>query len=67
MDRILRKQHVELIVGLSERTLRRMEKAGTFPRRFPILPDKPHGVCGWLESEVTEWVQNRIKLRGQLQ
>jgi predicted DNA-binding transcriptional regulator AlpA len=60
-NRILRKAHVELLTGLSERTLRRMEAKGQFPARFPIQPGGL--VMGWLEKEVTAWIEERAASR----
>lgn len=60
-DRVLRKPDVEEITGLTERTLRDMERAGTFPRRFFI---NPYGrVVGWKESEIQAWIDERAATR----
>lgn len=43
------------MVGLCDRTLRRMELAGTFPIKIRLGARK----CAWLVSEVHEWLATR--------
>ena len=61
MDRILRKPDIEQLTGYTERTIRDMERAGTFPRRFPLNPGGR--AVGWLESEVSDWLAARAASR----
>ena len=57
--RILRWREVAPIVGVSRMTIDRMEKAGTFPRRIRI----GNGSVGWLQSEVEDWLAQRMAVR----
>ena len=52
---VLRVRQVEELVGLCERTLRRLEERGEFPRRRRIGPR----AVGWLRREVERWIQKR--------
>jgi len=54
-ERIVRKPEAKLITGLSESTMRRMELAGTFPRRRVLSANS----VGYCISELTEWVSSR--------
>ncbi len=54
-DRFLRIAEVQKITGLSKGTLWRQERAGRFPKRRHL---SQHAV-GWLESEITAWVESR--------
>jgi prophage regulatory protein len=51
-QKIVRRDEVEELTGLSISTLSRLEKVGQFPRRRRI------GKCavGWLESEIVDWM-----------
>lgn len=60
-DTILRKPDVKRITGFSDVTIRGLEKAGNFPKRFKLNPDGKH--VGWLESEVQTWMQRRAESR----
>ena len=55
-DKILRVRDLEDAVDVSERTVRRMEGAGKFPKRIQIT----HGTIGWRASEVEAWIADRI-------
>lgn len=56
-DRILRKRDVCEITGMCDNTLRTMEAAGNFPRRFTL---NPGGVLvGWKASAVSNWIEER--------
>lgn len=59
-EKILRKCEVRKIVGLSDATLWRMEKARKFPTRLRLGA----GAVGWLESEIQEWIAARAADRG---
>lgn len=54
-DRLLRAPDLEAIVGVSERTIRRLEKKGQFPKRIQITPR----AVGWRESAVMAWLEER--------
>jgi prophage regulatory protein len=53
-DRIMRRPEVLELTGLSETTLWRREREGTFPARRRI---GPHAV-GWLSTEILSWISN---------
>ncbi|MBF0229204.1 MAG: AlpA family phage regulatory protein [Desulfamplus sp.] len=56
---ILRRKDVEAKTGLKTSTLYWQIKHKTFPR--PIkLGEKS---CGWLESEVNQWLSDKVALR----
>ena len=54
-DRILRLPEVLARTGLARTTLWRMERRGEFPARRQITGN----TVGWLESEVSEWIESR--------
>ena len=45
----------ELVGGMSQATMWRMRRAGTFPEPVAISPNR----IAWHEAEVIEWVENR--------
>ena len=57
--RMLSKRHVKELVLYSPQHIARLEAAVKFPKRVQL------GQCrvGWIESEVLEWLQERIKRR----
>ncbi len=55
LPRIVRPREVAHRVGVCADTLMDMEKAGTFPRRIRV----GKRCTGWLEAEVTEWIEKR--------
>lgn len=55
--RFLRAKEVTRRVGLCAGQLKRLEKAGAFPRRI-VIGKK---VTGWLESEIDEWQRDRAE------
>jgi prophage regulatory protein len=57
--RILRRSDVEAITGLSRATLYRRLAAGTFPKQFAL----GGSAVGWLEAEVTTWIEERAATR----
>lgn len=59
MTRFLRIKDVVTRTGLSEMTLWRRQKAGTFPRRVKLGPNS----VGFLEEEVEAWCVARIAER----
>lgn len=58
-ERILRKPELLHMIGLSDPTIWRMEKKGEFPARIRLGGNS----CGWLESEVNDWLEAKIAQR----
>ena len=57
--RILSKKDLRQLVLYSPAHIDRLEKAGLFPKRVQLGPCR----VGWVESEVLEWLADRIKQR----
>ncbi len=58
--RVMRLPETTQVVGYCDMTLRRMEKAGTFPKRFKLNPEGGHfGAVGHDFSEVMAWMESR--------
>ena len=59
--RILSKRQLKELVLYSPQHIARLEAAGAFPMRVQL------GQCrvGWIEEEVLDWLQERIKRREQ--
>lgn len=57
--RILTEAKVEELVPFSSSQRRRMEHAGTFPKRVRLGPCR----VGWVESEVQDWLAARLAER----
>jgi prophage regulatory protein len=55
--KVLRRPEVCKKTGLSYPTLYRYEKAGDFPARRQLGPNS----VGWIESEIDEWIEARVK------
>jgi len=59
MKRILRFAQVEDLTGLKQSAIYERMNAGTFPRPVALgLKAR-----GWLESEITEWIEQRVAER----
>ncbi len=58
--RILSKRDLKALVLYSPQHIARLEKAGKFPLRVQLGSNR----VGWVESEVLDWLQQRIELRG---
>lgn len=58
-DRVIRKPEARQITGMSDSTIRRLEIEGRFPKRLRL----GGAACGWLLSEVNEWLQQRAAAR----
>jgi prophage regulatory protein len=58
---ILSKRQLRELVLYSPQHIARLEASGKFPKRVRL------GECrvGWIEAEVLEWLQERIKRRDQ--
>ncbi len=54
-ERIIRKPELLTRLGLSDATIWRLEKSGKFPGRLRLGGH----ACGWLESEITGWLQKK--------
>jgi prophage regulatory protein len=55
IDRFVREPECRERTGLSRSTRWRLERAGNFPERRHLGPN----ACGWLESEIDEWIRSR--------
>lgn len=56
---VLRKPEVVRRTGLSAATIRRLELAGKFPKRFTLSAQ----AVGWDEREVRAWIDERAASR----
>ncbi len=56
-ERLLRRDEVLRLTGLSKSTLNKMVKEGTFPAPVRI----GERAVAWRESEVLEWIRTRQK------
>jgi len=54
-DRLLRRNEVVEMVGLSRPTLWRLEKLGRFPHRLQVGPNSVR----WRESDILAWIKSR--------
>ena len=54
--RILSKRQLKELVLYSPQHIARLEKAGEFPKRIQLGPNR----VGWVEAEVLEWLQMRL-------
>ena len=57
--RILSKRQLKEMVLYSPQHVARLEKAGKFPKRIQLGPNR----VGWVESEVLDWLQQRLDSR----
>lgn len=57
--RILSKKALKELVLYSPQHIARLEKAGSFPKRVTLGPNR----VGWVESEVLDWLQERLLAR----
>ncbi len=58
--RVMRLPETTRVSGYCDMTLRRLELAGTFPRRFKLNPDGgPFGAIGHDYGEVMQWIEGR--------
>jgi prophage regulatory protein len=56
-DRICRFDEVKRITGLSRSTIYLRIAEKTFPKPFPL----GGRAVGWLESEISEWIDEQVK------
>ena len=57
--RILSKRAIRELVLYTPQHIARLEKAGQFPKRVHL----GRSIVGWVEGEVLEWLNERIKRR----
>jgi prophage regulatory protein len=57
--RILSKRQLKEMVLYSPQHVARLEKAGKFPQRIQLGPNR----VGWVEDEVLDWLQKRLDCR----
>lgn len=57
--RLLSKRQLKEMVLYSPQHVARLEKAGKFPQRVQIGPNR----VGWVEGEVLDWLQERMDCR----
>jgi len=57
--RLLSKRQVKELVLYSPQHIARLEKAGQFPKRVQLGPNR----VGWVEAEVLEWLEERLNRR----
>lgn len=57
--KIIRRNEVEALVGLARSTLYKRISEQTFPKPIPLAPR----AVGWIESEVSAWLDNQIAQR----
>lgn len=57
--RILSKRQVKELVLYSPQHIARLEKAGSFPLRVQLGPNR----VGWVETEVLDWLNERLVRR----
>jgi prophage regulatory protein len=55
---ILRRKQVQARTGLARSTIYLHIQNGTFPRSVPLGPR----AVGWLESEINDWIAERVLL-----
>ena len=57
--KLLTKSEVRNRVCYSPQHIARLEKAGKFPKRVLLGPNR----VGWLEEEIDQWIRDRIEER----
>jgi prophage regulatory protein len=58
--RLLSKRQLKELVLYSPQHIARREKAGKFPKRVQLGSNR----VGWIESEVHDWLREKMELRG---
>ncbi len=54
--KIIKRQEVELVTGLSRSSIYAKMEDGSFPKAIKLSERS----VGWLEHEIQEWLKNRI-------
>ena len=57
--RILSKKELKALVLYSPQHVARLEKAGKFPKRVVLGPNR----VGWVEQEILDWLEQRLLAR----
>lgn len=57
MQSIIRRKQVQLRTGLSRSSIYSKISQNNFPKPISL----GHRCVGWIESEITEWIEERIK------
>ncbi len=57
--RFMRSQEVAEAISYSQNHIRRLEKAGLFPKRVQIGANR----VGWVRAEVEQWINDRMGAR----
>jgi len=57
--RMISKRQLKELVLYSPQHVARLEKAGKFPMRVQLGPNR----VGWVESEILDWLQERLDER----
>ena len=57
--RILSRKALKELVLYSPQHIAKLEKAGQFPKRVRLGPNR----VGWVESEVLDWLDQRLSKR----
>ena len=57
--KVLSKKALKELVLYSPQHIARLEKAGKFPKRVQLGPNR----VGWVESEVLDWLEQRLSNR----
>ena len=57
--RIISKRELKELVLYSPQHIARLEKAGEFPKRVQLGPNR----VGWVLEEVLDWLEKRLKRR----
>ncbi|WP_367275155.1 helix-turn-helix transcriptional regulator [uncultured Erythrobacter sp.] len=57
--KLVSKRQLKEMVLYSPQHIARLEKAGKFPKRVQLGPNR----VGWIESEVLDWLQIRLDRR----
>ena len=57
--KLLTKRQLKEIVLYSPQHIARLEKAGKFPKRVMLGPNR----VGWVEEEILDWLQQRLDRR----
>lgn len=58
LDKVIRRKQLLELIGLSNTTQWRLEKAGQFPSRIKL----GQGSVGWHLNEVEEWLKGRERI-----
>lgn len=61
--RLLRMKHVQDLTGLSRSYIYNLASTGKFPKSIPLVPGGTSRA--WVESQIQEWINQRIKAGSQ--